>query len=227
MSDDKDTLVAHLQGKTVDKPKILGPAGTPIVGNDAPVNQLILTDKHDDGIKKPYQHWQAEVDRRTVKGTMRPFDFEKGFSDDLQYGANDNDLTPPEKTLNSRSLPPDFCPMCDKFGIPTTVKKERAITIFRNDYPGLGIKPGDSVEYYCCQWCVLRNVTGEDDDSVIDTDYAPRFRWDEKRNKAVIIEERIVAYMQERHAVGDRGSAVYGDETRKERFAHEDEKIDD
>lgn len=216
---------------------ILGPDGKPVDtgttdGAETPTpasqdqNLLIFTDKGYDDVKKPYQAWQEEVDRLTPKG-IETFDSEKGFEDALKYDGQ------AEKTLSKAeregplpwSLPPNFCPYCNRNYISTHTKKARGMWIFVRQYEGLGIKPGDKLEHYACLKCLRAYVEGDDEtESVIHTDAAPMFRSDAKKNKAWVVEERLVAYVQSRFAVGDR-NAVFGDETRKERFAEKTEEI--
>jgi hypothetical protein len=60
---------------------------------------------------------------------------------------------------------------------------------------------------------------------LINTDFAPTFRADQKKNKAHRIEERVIGYIHARRMAGDRDK-ILGDETRKERFAELNERAD-
>lgn len=207
-------------------PQILRPDGKPVKAE--PSNLLILTDKENDGIAKPYQHWQEEVDRLTPKGTLK-VDKEKGFEDNLQYDDPSlKNMTPVERPKEMpRSLPPEFCPLCGKYDVGLSIRKSPLLYHFMHNFAGVDIKIGSAVQCYVMDKCMRKLIDGDDEeveDRVIDTSMAASFRTDCKRAKAYIIEERIVDYMRIKYLTGhDKDSAIFGDDTRKERFAHKED----
>ena len=182
---------------------------------------LILTGGSDTA--KPYDNWKFWVDHTEKKGT-KPRGLDEGF--DLKHGERKED-TAAEKTMDAWELPPSFCPLCGCNDVPVSERKSRGPHIINNEYPGLSLRKGSLVMCYVEDKCMLRYIMGDDDEheQLIDTDFAPTFRADQKKSKALRVEERVIAFIHAARMTGDRDKII-GDATRKERFAELNETVD-
>lgn len=190
--------------------------------NNTNHNLLIFTDRGYDDIKKPYQHWNAEVDRMTPKGWETP-ESEKG----VEWDKDPKTLHDASREILPKSLPPEFCPLCGSHTAGLSITKSRALHVFNKEYPGINVKRGDSVEHYIEDRCYNKLLEGRYkdlgfDDYVIDLpDDVVSYRYKSPR---WVIEDRIIEFIQAQHMKGhDEESAVYGDDTRKERFADKED----
>lgn len=192
-------------------------------------NLLILTGGTE--VAKPYQEWKETVDRITPGKHKKPKGLDEGYEDILQYDAPCKDETPEEKRHDAWDLPPEFCPLCGNHQVATDVRKSRGPMIINNEYPGLGLAVGSIVMHYVEDKCMAKYIMGEDPEhedqteQLICDDFAPTFRADRKRSKALRIEERVIAFIHARRMAGDRDKII-GSETRKERFAELNERAD-
>lgn len=201
-----------------DDSKILAPNGKPL-RVDTP---LILTGGADTA--KPYENWKYWVDHTSKGKSEKPKGLDEGFG--LKHGERQEE-TKAEKTCDAWELPPSFCPYCGNNDVPVSAKKSRGAHLINNEYPGLGLIKGSLVMAYGEDACIYKYIMGNDDEheQVINTDAAPTFRADQKRNKALIVEERVIAFIHARRMAGDRDK-ILGDETRKQRFAELNERAE-
>jgi hypothetical protein len=207
--------------------EILGPNGKPVAPAVKPSTPMVLTGGAD--VAKPYENWKFWVDHTEKKGT-KPKGLDEGF--DVSYDAKDEGDTPAERTIEDVwELPPSFCGLCGNKDVAVSERKSRVAHMINREYPGLGLAVGSLVMYWAEDKCTLKYIWGEDPEHeetqqpLINTDFAPTFRADQKKNKAHRIEERVIGYIHARRMAGDRDK-ILGDETRKERFAELNERAD-
>lgn len=193
-------------------------------------NLLIFTDRGYEDIKKPYQHWNAEIDRMTPR-KLEQEAWEKG----VKWGEDPKNLHDAHREYKPLSLPPTFCPLCKgpegngNYRVGLSIDKSKVMHVFQRSYPGLGIFAGvTACEHFIEDRCfrkmfdeALNEDLGIEQTRIqLPDDVAAH----QRKARRWQIEERIVNYIRTMQQTNqDPDKAIYGDDSRKERFAEKEE----